>query len=219
MMGETHETGMLRFFKHAVLKSPFTAGSHKYMNVWRNILLFVLVFILTVLMLHVVHIPVIELFNVSETDAAWGRLIIYIGLFVYVLVLPAVIMNIMIIYLLSRQFSQSKKLFKEVLSDHNQYMIQTFLIYSFGLYFLSFIETLRPYLTIIGSIILCLAAAVYVYRSICHLHSYLTGRGIVTCFYSILLIVTVMIGLPLFDENIGAGFLKNFIHSIRMLIA
>ncbi|QQK75448.1 hypothetical protein HUG15_07540 [Salicibibacter cibarius] len=208
------------FFKNSIIRPNINIENNIHLSVMNNIALLLFLFIVTLPILYIAYIPIFLTSTGFEEYASMGILFVFVGLFVYLLLIPIMLINICVIYLLNKKFSDVVRPFKKVLSDHTAIWISTFLLYSIGLYFYSYMETFRPYITLAGTLIMLVSIIMYVRRLILLVKHYVKdGSKKVVNIYAIILVLTALFGLPFFLSNVFEGvFIEQPMVNIWMLL-
>lgn len=202
-----YKKGMYAFFKSAIIHPKQNIDSHNDLSVIKNIALCLMLFIGTAITLYVAYIPIFETFTGPDEYASMGILVVIAGLIIYLLLTPAMLINIYVLYLLNKKFGNIERNFKKVLSDHTTIWIATFLLYSIGLYFYSYLDILRPYITLAGTLVILISIVIYLRRLILLAQHYVKDEHkTIVNVYTIILFVAVLLGLPYFINNIAEGF-------------
>lgn len=205
---KSDEKGIFTFFKTSIFQSNANIRSDNHLSMMSNIALILLVFIGTVLILYIAYLPISFMSSGFEQYAGWGLLVVFMGLTVYLFLMPVMLVNIFIVHYLNKKIGTIVKSFDKVLSDHTTIWISTFLLFSLGLYFYSYLETLRPYATLAGSLIIFVSIVIYIRRLISLVNYYIKDDSrIAANIYAIVLVVTVLFGLPLFLSYLFDGAL------------
>lgn len=208
------KTDRVAFLKKSITQPNQITKHNSYLSVMNNLVLFLLIFLISAFLLYVAYIPIFLTYTGFEEYASMGILVVLFGLLMHLFLVPVMLINISIIYFLNKKFSDTARSFKKVLTDHTAIWISTFLVYSIGLYFYSYLETFRPYITLGGSLIIIISITMYISRLILLVKYYMKNdhKKVITI-YAILLVLTALCVLPLF----GSNFIEQTMVNIWML--
>lgn len=202
----SNEKDIYTFFKSSIIKPNLNIENNNYLSVTNNILLLFLLFIVAAYALFIAYIPIFLTSTGFDDYTSMNFFSVIFGLIVYLLFTPVMLINIYVIYLINKKFSSVARNFKQVLSDHTAFWISTFLLYSIGLYFYSYMESFGPYITLAGTLIILVSIAMYLRRLILLVKHYVTDYSkTIVNIYGVILVVTALIGLPLSLINIFEG--------------
>lgn len=216
---ESNEEGAITFFKNAIIRPKENIIGNANLSVMINMGLVFFMFIITVLLLYIAYIFISYMTRGFENYAYMGILVVYVGLFAFLLLIPLIMVNLYVIYLINQKFSNEKADFKKVFSDHTTILIPVFLLYSIGLFFYSLVETSQPYLMLGGGLLILLSIIMYVRRSIKLVKYYVKDSGSkISYVYAAILIVTVILILPIFINYVNEGFFEQLLRGIRVLL-
>lgn len=207
------------FLKNAMVPSKTNIQHNYYVSIMSNLGLLLVVFMLTAFFLYVAYLPISEIYDGFEEYAYMGVFVVIAGLVAFLCYIPVMLMNIVVLYSMSNKFSDTARSFTKVVSDHTTILISTFLLYSIGLYFASFMETLEPYAPVAGTLIIGLSIVIYVRHSISLATYYVEGRGktMVAVYRTVLIAIAIL--TPFFFNYMSEGFViaRPLGYILRML--
>lgn len=205
---------MIPFFKESITQPNRTIKDNSHLSITNNIVLFLLIFLISTFLLYVAYIPIFLTYTGYEEYASMGIIVVFFGLLMHLLLVPVMLINILIIYFLNKKLSETVRSFKKILTDHTVIWISTFLLYSIGLYFYSYLETFRPYITLGGSLIIILSIIIYISRLVLLVKYYVKhDHKKVANIYAIVLVLIILFTLP----YLGSNFIEQTMVSIWML--